>query len=71
MGRMNRLKAKANKHFKTTERMQSNGVKTGPMKACKTDHHRVGDAWRHRKSKDEYRGARGKQKIMRGPRQPI
>lgn len=65
----------AEKHVDRCERMRSNGVKPQPLKASKTDHCRVGEAWRevgkHKgPNSTQWRGATGKNKLRRGPSQP-
>ncbi len=42
-----------------------------PLEAYRIDHHRVDGAWRHRKNNSEWKGAKGKAKLIRGPKQPI
>lgn len=70
MAQFKSKKTYAEKHFDRCERLRGNGVKPIPLEAYRTDHHRVDDAWRHRKSKDGWRGAKGKTKLRRGPSQP-
>lgn len=75
MGRMNRLKAKANRHFKQGERLRAQGLDTKPIEAYRTDHHRADDGWRERKSyainDKKWKGAKGKTKQVLGPKQPM
>ncbi len=75
MGRMNRLKAKANKHFSTAERYRKAGMDTKPLEAYRSDHQRAGDAYReHKRNKGPngkaWKGVKGKEKLTRGPRSP-
>ncbi len=71
MAQFKRKKTRAEQHFARCERLRANGVKPMPLEAYRVDHHRVDGAWRHRKNNSEWKGAKGKTKLTRGPKQPI
>lgn len=74
MARFNKRKLSAEHYDARRKRLRDNGVKPIPLEAYRIDHHRADEGWRERKcysvNGKQYRGAKGKTKLMRGPSAP-